>query len=149
MRKALAMGALVVLSAGLTEAASSAVVPVTLTRAGDVTVTATYKGKGPVDEKHAILVFLFDHPNPTAESRPMNLQTIVKNGGTVTFKAVAASTVYVTLVYDEKSSYDGQSGPPPPGTPIGSYAKAGKPVAITPGPDAKVTATFDDSRRWK
>lgn len=148
MRKALAIGALLAMSAGLA-AAAPAVIPVTAARAGDVTVTATYKGKGPVDEKHAILVFLFDHPTPTADSRPLNLQTIVKNGGSVTFKAVPESTVYVTLVYDEKSSYDGKSGPPPAGTPIGSYAKAGKPVPVTPGPGAKVTATFDDSRRWK
>ena len=148
MRKLAAFTALLAMSTGLT-AAPAAVVPVTLARAGDVTVTATYKGKGPVDEKHAILVFLFDHPSPTASSVPLSLQTIVKNGGTVTFKGVAESTVYVTLVYDEKSDYDGRSGPPPAGTPIGSYAKAGKPVPVTPGPGAKVVVTFDDSRRWK
>jgi hypothetical protein len=146
MRKILAIGAML---AGLAVATSAAVIPVTLARAGDVTVTATYKGKGPVDEKHAILVFLFDHATPTAESRPLALQTIVKNGGTATFKGVEAGMVYVTLVYDEKSSYDGQSGPPPAGTPIGSYTKGGKPTPVTPGPGAKVVATFDDSRRWK
>jgi hypothetical protein len=144
MRKALAVGAMV---AGLVVAASAAVIPVT--RAGDVSVTATYKGKGPVDEKHAILVFLFDHPTPTAASQPLALRTIVKNGGSATFTAVPATTVYVTLAYDEKSSYDGKSGPPPAGTPIGSYMKAGKPVPVTPGPGAKVVATFDDSQRWK
>ena len=147
MRKAVAIGALLAMSAAV--AASAAVIPVTRARAGDVSVTATYKGKGPVDEKHAILVFLFDHPTPTAASEPLALQRIVKNGGSATFTAVAASTVYVTLVYDEKSSYDGRSGPPPPGTPIGAYVKEGKPVPVTPGPGAKVTATFDDSRRWK
>jgi hypothetical protein len=146
MRKALAIGAIV---AGLAVAASAAVIPVALLRAGEVSVAVTYKGKGPVDEKHAILVFLFDHPTPTATSEPLAVQSIVKNGGSATFTGVAATTVYVTLVYDEKSSYDGRSGPPPPGTPIGSYNKAGKPVPVTPGPGAKVRATFDDSVRWK
>jgi hypothetical protein len=144
MRKVLAVCLAV---AGLTAIASAAVIPVR--RAGDVVVTASYKGKGPVDEKHAILVFLFDVPTPTATSEPLAMQAVVKNGGTVTFKAVPASTVYVTLVYDEKSMYDGRSGPPPAGTPIGSYMKAGKPVPVTPGPDAKVTVTFDDTVRWK
>ena len=99
--------------AGLSAIASAAVIP---RRAGDVVVTASYKGKGAVDEKHAILVFLFDHPTPTASSEPLAMQSIVKNGGIATFKNVAAPTVYVTLVYDEKSSYDGRSGPPPAGS---------------------------------
>lgn len=133
--------------AGLTAATSAAVIP--WVRAGDVSVTASYKGKGPVDPKHAILVFLFDHPTPTAASEPLGLQVITKNGETVTFKNVATDPVYVTVVYDEKSTYDGKSGPPPAGTPIGSYAKAGKPVPVKPGPDAKVSVAFDDSRRWK
>ncbi|HET7219429.1 MAG TPA: hypothetical protein VFJ02_15335 [Vicinamibacterales bacterium] len=143
MRKAVAVSLAV---AGLTAAASAAVIPF---RAGDVTVTASYKGKGTVDPKHAILVFLFDHPTPTASSEPLAREVITKNGDTVTFKNVTADTVYVTLVYDEKSTYDGRSGPPPAGTPIGSYAKAGKAVPVKPGPDAKLTATFDDSRRWQ
>lgn len=146
MRKVIAIGAMV---AGLAVAASAAVIPVALARAGDVNVAVTYKGKGPVDEKHAILVFLFDHPSPTAASEPLAMQKIVKNGGSATFTGVATPTVYVTLVYDEKSSYDGRSGPPPPGTPIGSYQKDGKPLPVTPGPAAKLSATFDDSRRWK
>ena len=39
-------------------------------QAGELTVSATYKGKGVVDDTHEISVFLFDHPNPTAESTP-------------------------------------------------------------------------------
>jgi len=132
--------------AGLTMLGSASVIPV---QSGDVSVTVTYKGKGPVDDKHQILVFLFDHPIPTAESRPLALQTVVKNGGTATFKSVSTSPVYVTLVYDEKSNYDGRSGPPPAGTPVSQYQKAGKPVPVTPGAGTKVTATFDDTRRWK
>ena len=144
MRKALAMCAAI---GALTVAASAAVIPVV--RAGDVVVTATYKGKGPVDEKHAILVFLFDHPTPTADSRPLGREVIAKNGGSAKFTAVTASPVYVTVVYDEKSNYDGLGGPPPAGTPIGRPMKDGKPVPVTPGPAAKLSVTFDDSQRWK
>ena len=145
MRNALAISAAI---GALTVAASAAVIPIV--RAGDVTVTATYKGKGPVDDKHKILVFLFDHPMPTADSRPLGtVQTVAKNGGSTTFTAVSASSVYVLAVYDEKSNYDGTSGPPPAGTPIGRPMKAGKPVPITPGPGGKVSVTFDDSQRWK
>jgi hypothetical protein len=118
-----------------------------VTQAGDVIVTASYKGKGPVDDKHRILVFLFDHPAPTAASEPIALQYVNKNGALATFTGVTANPVYVTLVYDEKSAYDGKSGPPPAGAPIGSYSKAGKPVPVKPG--EKVTVAFDDSVRWK
>ena len=130
----------------LTATASAAVVPRFL--AGDVTVTVTYNGKGNVDDTHEILVFLFDHPNPGQSSMPQALQVITKSGGTATFKDVVRSPVYVTLVYDEAANYDGQ-GPRPPGAPIGSYQKDGKPVPVTPGPAAKIKASFDDSIRWK
>lgn len=116
--------------------------------ARDLTVTASFTGKAKVDEAHDILVFLFDHPVPTANSIPLAVQSVPKNGGTVTFRNVSAPTVYVVMVHDEQANYDGLSGPPPEGTPIGTYSKAGKPVAVTPGTNVKVTASFDDSRRW-
>jgi hypothetical protein len=142
--------ALACVLAGLAAATPSTTARTAVTvQGGPVVVTASYKGKGPVDDKHAILIFLFDHPEPTAASEPLGLQRIVKNGDTATFPAVSAKTVYVVLVYDEKSNYDGQSGPPPVGAPIGYYLKGGKPVPITPGAGAKVTVAFDDSRRWK
>ena len=144
MRKLLAV---CVALAGLTASGAAAVIP--SPRMGDVVVNATYKGKGAVDEKHAILVFLFDYPNPTAQRPPLSVRSVTKNGGIATFKAVTANPVYVTVVYDEKSNYDGKNGPPPPGTPIGSYSMAGKPVPVVPGPDVKVTVSFDDSVRWK
>ena len=119
------------------------------TQTGEITVAATYKGKGTVDATHEILVFLFDHPDPTADSMPMSMQSITKNGGSVTFKGLSTTTpVYIIMVYDEKANYDGQSGPPPEGHPIGSYNKAGKPIAVTPGANVKIAASFDESRRW-
>lgn len=116
--------------------------------AAELAVTVSYTGKGKVDETHEILVFLFDHPMPTADSIPLAVQSIVKNGGTATFNLTAPDTVYVVMVHDEKANYDGRSGPPPQGTPIGSYSKAGKPIAIKTAANAKVKAIFDDTRRW-
>jgi len=125
---------------------SAAVLPRLL--AGDVVVTVTYTGKGKVDDTHEILVFLFDQPTPTEGSIPLAVQTTTKSGGTVTFKDVAINPVYVVMVYDEQANYAGDA-PPPPGAPIGSYQKDGKPIAVTPGPDAKIKVSFDDSIRWK
>ena len=147
MRRALATSVVMVgMLTVWTLAGGAALIP--RAQGGEVVVTATYKGKGTVDPQHEILVFLFDEPNPGESSMPLAMQAITKNGGTATFKGVTAAQVYVTLVYDEKSNYDGNS-PPPAGAPIGSYAKDGKPVAVKPGPAAKVTVAFDDSRRWK
>jgi hypothetical protein len=141
MRKRLAMSALV---ATITAAATGSLV----VAAGDLAVTVSYSGKGKVDDTHEILVFLFDHPNPTAESIPLAMQQVYKSGATATFSNVSADTVYVVMVYDEQANYDGRSGPPPHGAPIATYGKGGKPIAVKPGPNAKVTASFDDSRRW-
>ena len=117
-------------------------------KAADLAVTVNYTGKGTVDATHEILVFLFTTPNPTAESEPLGMQTITKNGGTATFTAVAPETVYVVMVYDEKSNYDGNS-PPPAGAPIGNYGKGGKALPVKPAETPKIKATFDDSVRWK
>ena len=131
----------------LTAAASAAVLP-RFVLAGDVSVTVTYTGKGKVDDTHEILVFLFDHPTPTVGSVPMAVQVTTKSGGTVTFKDVATTPVYITVVYDEAANYDGTT-PPPAGAPIGAYRKDGKPISVTPGPAARIKLSFDDSVRWK
>jgi hypothetical protein len=118
---------------------------------GEVQVTVTYKAKGAkVDATNDILVFLFDHPSPTANSEPLGLQFVQKNGGTATFTGIGAREVYIVAVYDEKGNYDGQSGPPPEGTPLATYSKDGKtPTAVPPGPAAKIKMTFTDARRWQ
>jgi hypothetical protein len=130
-----------------TSLGSAAVLPRFLL-AGDVVVTVTYTGKGKVDAAHEILVFLFDQAPPTEGSIPLGMQTTTMSGGTVTFKDVAVNPVYVVMVYDEQSNYAGDA-PPPPGAPIGSYQKDGKAIPVTPGPDAKIKVSFDDSVRWK
>jgi hypothetical protein len=135
---------------GLIVALAAAAGPaVELDAAGDVAVTVTYKGKGTVDEKHEIWVFLF----PSAEiagARPLATEVVKKNGGTATFTNVSQSPVYIRTVYDEKGDYDGFSGPPPPGTPIGQFSKDAKTIApVTPGPGAKVKVTFTDAVRMQ
>ena len=118
---------------------------------GEVTITVSYTGKGVVDATNEILVFLFDHPNPTAQSNPLGMQAVTKNGGAVTFKGLTASPVYAAVVYDEKGTYDGRGGPPPVGTPFLIYGVTAKTQAtpIVPGPKGKVTIRFDGSNRWK
>lgn len=118
---------------------------------GEVTITASYTGKGVVDAAHEILVFLFDHPNPTGQSQPLGMQVVTKNGGAVTFKGLSASPVYAAVVYDESGTYDGRGGPPPVGTPYLIYGVTAKTQAtpIVPGPKGKVTIRFDGSNRWK
>jgi hypothetical protein len=117
---------------------------------GDVHVTVTYKAKAAkVDATNDILVFLFDHPNVTGDSRPLGMQIVQKNGGTASFTGITAPEVYIIAVYDEKGNYDGQNGPPPAGTPVGRYSKDGKVAApVKPGAAAKVKMTFTDARRW-
>jgi hypothetical protein len=124
-----------------------AIVPVDA-RAGDVAVTVTFKGKGPVDAKHEIWVFLFDSPNIGQGSTPVAVQAVTKSGGTATFKNVTQDLVYVAVAYDEKGDYDGNSGPPPQGAPVAVHTVDGKAGApVTPGPKGIVKLTFDDSQR--
>jgi hypothetical protein len=119
--------------------------------AKNVTVTVTYTGKGAVDAKHNVLVFLFDNPNIGPDSRPLGgPQVMQKNGSTVTFKDVSTPSVYIVAVYDELGGYDGVSGPPPAGTPIGMYSNDPKSpgVPVTPGPKAVVKMSFNDAKRF-
>jgi hypothetical protein len=124
--------------------------PAATAATNDVTVTITYTGKGTVDDSHSIVAFLFAEPNVGPQSRPLGPpQIVTKNGQTVTFKNAPGSAVYVLAIYAEKSPYDGRSGPPPTGTPIGMYSKDGKaPTAVTPGPKTAIKLTFNDTKRW-
>lgn len=125
--------------------------PPAVAAATTVTVTVTYTGKGAVDAKHNVLVFLFDNPNVGPGSRPLGgPQVMQKNGSTVTFKDVSVSPVYVVAVYDELGGYDGVSGPPPAGTPIGMYSKDPKspPAPVTPGPKTVLKMSFSDAKRF-
>ena len=118
-------------------------------RAGDVAVTVTYTGKGKVDDTHEIWVFLFDSPDITRGARPIAVQRLMQSGAVATFKGVTSDPIYLAVAYDEKGDYDGNSGPPPAGTPIAMHAKDGKNLPITPGPTAKIRMTFGEARRME
>jgi hypothetical protein len=115
-----------------------------------VTVSVTYTGKGAVDAKHNVLVFLFADPNVGPGSIPISgPQVMEKNGSTVTFKDVSTTPVYIVAVYDEQGGYTGQN-PPPAGTPIGMYSKDAKspPAPVTPGPKTVLKMSFSDAKRF-
>jgi hypothetical protein len=114
-------------------------------------VTVNYTGKGVVDAAHEILVVLFSDPNIGNDSRPLNLLPATKNGQTVTFTGLGTSPVYVVVVYNETGNYHGRGGPPPAGTPYGTYAKDAKspPTAVTPGPKTAIKVSFSGAQRWK
>jgi hypothetical protein len=117
--------------------------------ATDVAVTVNYTGKGVVDAGHSILVFIFSDPNVGPESRPLGPPQIAqKNGQTVTFNNVTTKPVYVFAIYNEKGTYDGQSGPPPIGTPIGMYGTAKGATAVTPGMKTPIKLTFTGATKW-
>ncbi len=115
--------------------------------ATDIAVTVTYKGKGPIDASHRVIVWLFSSPDITSASRPVDHQYVGKSGETITFKGVSGP-VYLFAVYDDKGGYDGLNGPPPAGLPCATYRAAPKdpPAAVKPG--SAVKFAFDDSERW-
>ena len=143
------VGSPVSMSAQGRQASPPAATPVAATN--DVAVTINYTGKGVVDATHSVLVFLFAEPTVGPTSRPLGPPQIVqKNGATVTFKDVTATPVYVFAAYNDKGGYDGLSGPPPVGTPIGVYTRTATapPTPVTPGAKTAVKLTFSDAKRW-
>jgi hypothetical protein len=118
----------------------------------DLSVTVTYTGKGKVDAQHNLLVFIFADPNfMTGNTQPIAVKTTDKSGGVVSFNGVMQKTVYICAVYNENANYDGRTGPPPAGTPIGMYRKpptATTATGVTPGPGLKVNLTFNDAKRF-
>ena len=87
-------------------------------------VTVHYTGSGTVDEKHKIVVFMFDSPDfVQGNGMPTGMQMTASKDGSVTFADVAVSPAYIAAVFDPSGGYDGQSGPPPSGSSIGMYTK--------------------------
>lgn len=117
-------------------------------RAGNVKVTLHYKGKGTVDSSHKLWVWLFDTPNISAQSQPIDQISLDKNGADAVFQGVMPSQVWLAVAFDEQGAMTGNE-PPPSGSPIGIWSggQPGPPAAITPGDTAVITLTFDDSIR--
>jgi hypothetical protein len=112
-------------------------------------VKLNYTGTGTVDDKHKIIVFLFDSPDfMQGGVMPFATQSASAKDATVTFADLAVSPVFAVAVYDPTGAYDGESGPPPSGSSAGMYTKTPgqpEPIAIEPGKTAEVELAFDDS----
>jgi hypothetical protein len=112
-------------------------------------VKLNYSGAGPVDEQHRIYVFLFDSPDFTSgQVMPVGTASATAKDETLSFEALSQSKVYVAAVYDKSGTYDGQSGPPPSGSPAGMYSKTpGEPEAVNlpEGEPVEIELAFDDS----
>jgi hypothetical protein len=108
-----------------------------------------YTGAGTVDEKHRLFVFLFDSPDFVKGEQipPVAAQTAATKNGELTF-SLSVSPVYIVVAYDIAGTYDGQSGPPPSGSPVTLYGKepgTPDPVKIEPGKTVEIEITFDDT----
>jgi uncharacterized protein (DUF2141 family) len=120
------------------------------TDAGKLKVTVEYKGQGAVDKDHKIWVWIFDTPNITGDSTPLAAASLNENKATYKFTALP-KTVYLAAAFDDKGGYDGNSAPPPSGTPVIVHGAAGPGTTAaavsTGGDEATVTVTFDDTIR--
>ena len=112
-------------------------------------VKLNYTGAGKVDDKHKILLFLFDSPEFTQGGvMPFANKQASAKDETLTFSELTQSPVYVAAVFDPSGGYDGQSGPPPTGSSLGMYTKTPpqpEPVKIEEGKTAEIELAFDDS----
>ena len=110
-----------------------------------------YTGSGTIDEKHKILVFLFDSPDFIHGGvMPFAMKGAASKDETATFSDVGKSPVYVSSVYDPAGSYDGQSGPPPSGASLGLYSKTPgqpAPVNLDEGKTIEIDLAFDDTAK--
>ena len=114
--------------------------------AGTVKVTVNYKGKGTVDAKHRVWVWLFASPDIGPGSMPIAELSIEANGALATFDGIDAERVWIAAAYDESGSMSGNA-PPPSGSPVGVFVSTeGAPKSVAPGEPALVL-TFDDSFR--
>lgn len=114
---------------------------------GQLKVTVDYKGAGQVDQTHELFVWAFDTPDITVDSVPIASDVITTNRGDVQLTGLPRQ-VYLVAAFDEQGSYDGVSGPPPPGTPVHIHGEMGVASAVaTGGADTVVTVAFDDSTR--
>ncbi len=110
-----------------------------------------YTGTGTVDEKHPVIVFLFESADfVQGGSMPFAMQQATTKSATLTFKDITAPNVYIAAAYTADGSYDGQSGPPPSGASMGLYGKTPgtpDPVKMEAGKTSEAELTFDDTAK--
>ena len=115
--------------------------------AGSVAVKVNYKGKGAVDDKHRVWIWLFGTPDIGPNSMPIAELSVTKNGEVAIFEGVGAEKVWIAAAFDEKGEMFGQA-PPPPGTPVGVLlGPDGAPAGVVTGGKTEALLTFDDSFR--
>ena len=115
-----------------------------------INVTVQYTGKARVTDKTPIWVYLFNTPNANAQTPPLAVKRLAKNGGAVQFEYAGTAPAYVFVSLDLKGGYDPTTGPPEAGSPIGNYstdAKTAAAVKVTPVTNIKIT--FNDSVVFK
>lgn len=113
-------------------------------------VTVNYTGEGEVNATNLIHIFVFDTPQIGPGSIPISHTTLDKNGAASKIEGLTASPVYLAVTYDSTGTYDGVSGPPPPGVPVSVYqldATGPAAIELKDGETAKVKFVFDDSVR--
>jgi hypothetical protein len=119
--------------------------------AGTLNIKIDYTGSGKVDEKHQIVIFLFDSPDfVKGEGMPILAKFATSKSETVKIEDLTTSPVYIAVAFTLDGSYDGTSGPPPSGSSLGMYMKeppTPAPIKIEPGKTVEVTVPFDDSSK--
>lgn len=116
------------------------------------TLQVTAEFQGPVDAQHPIWIFVWDTPDFNG-AIPIGAATLDENGKTASFDAISATTVYVTVAYDEKGGYNPQlvGGPPPSGTPVSAYLAEGatgpSAIELKEGEPTSVRVRFDGTFR--
>lgn len=114
--------------------------------AATVRISVNYKGKGTVDAKHRIWVWLFDTPDIGPGSMPIAESSVGANGAIASFEGIDAKQVWIAVAFDESGTMSGNA-PPPSGSPVGVLLSTdGRPRSVVPGEDS-VVMTFDDSQR--
>ena len=122
-------------------------------KGGTIRVQINYTGTGTVDQDHKIYVALWDSPDfakPGTQMMPVAVKFVASKNGIVSFTDVKKTPAYVSAAYDPTGKWDGQSGPPPTGSPIGMASDAPptpKAIDAGPGKSAKATIKFDDSQK--
>jgi hypothetical protein len=113
-----------------------------------------YTGSGTVDKTHKIFVALWDSPGFMDNSAPpVAVKSATSKDGTVTLSDVQKVPAYVSTAYDPTGQWDAQdpdAGTPPSGSSLGMHSKTppkSDPINITPGTPAKITISFDDSKK--
>jgi hypothetical protein len=108
-------------------------------------VKLNYSGDGVVDEKHPILVFLWDIPDFATANRPPSrvLRGTAKNS-VVTCEDLDFSPVYLIAIFDKTGNYDGGSAPPS-GSVVAQYGgQTPAPIKIEPGETVSVDLPLSD-----